>query len=197
MGSSQTIGNINTMAQLKGQLVIPKGAQAVDIHTVDGTFVTGSEVGQETITIPYDGSGYPIFVLIMAEQGVPNNEEDYYGMDGNGSGSEGTSSLWAMRKVILNEAPEYQSDEDYLTFADHGAVMAVISPAPPTYYEYDASFYGSAWAYNSAGATPSSPGSFVRFKSATELSYYINNQAYGLAPSTTYRYVIVYSSAEG
>lgn len=185
------IGTISAVAQLKGRLAIPKN---INIHTVDGTFTTGANIGQETITIPYTGSGFPIFVLIMAEQGVPNNEEDYYGMYGEGAGSEGTTPLWAMRKVVLNDVPEYQSDEDYLTYADHGAVMAVIRPASPVYDTFNCSFYGAAWAYNSAGATPKNPGSFVRFKSATELSYYVNNKAYGLAQNVTYRYVIVYSS---
>ena len=154
-----------------------------------GTFTTGTEVGENSITIPYTGEGYPIFALVMAEPGVPDYETEYYEI-----GAVGTCPLWAMRKAVIDQAPEYESNDEYVGVADEGSVIAAFAQTLPHYYDdYDCQYYVSAWTFNPAGASSRTSAFCVAFKSATELSYYVNDRAYGLAANTTYRYIIAYS----
>ena len=155
---------------------------------VTGTFTTGSSAGASNITIAYSGSGYPLMCYVVIENGAYNNtstgDTNWYN-----SVQRYAIGVWAMSKSNFTTSPTYTTSG-----AQNQAVTMSIyknSTSQATTYTRTSAIntntFSSSNASN-AGATA------IRFKSNTTLSYYVNTSSYGLLPSTTYRYFIVYSS---
>ena len=179
-------GELNAGGTLNAALTIPTGgSSAPSVQTVfQGTFTTGAS-GKEELTIPYTGTGYPIAACIIGEVDHESGEDVYT------TGTEGSVMMWAMNKIYKDLEPDIWDDEG--TFeGNNAAVMTVTKDGSAVGYVGD--FRSQTRSFNENGASYASPVVCAVFSYENILSYVINNGRYGLAPNTTYRYIIAYSS---
>lgn len=141
---------------------------------VTGTFTTGgTRAARETVSINYAGSGYPLAYVVYCSS-VSSNYD--------------VSSFSAVKNTA--------SEPSWTTSAD------VNNTSTATYIYKQTQLIGAlstnAASYMGAQYTASSAFNCVKFiGNGTTLGYYIGNATsttLGLAPSTTYNYLIVYSS---
>lgn len=141
---------------------------------VTGTFTTGgTRAARETVSINYAGSGYPLAYVVYCSSVSSNYDVSSF-------------------SVVKNTA----SEPSWTTSADvnnTSTATYIYKAKPPIGY-----FSTNAASYVGAQYTASSAFNCVKFiGNGTTLGYYIGNATnttLGLAPSTTYNYLIVYSS---
>lgn len=161
---------------------------------VTGTFTTGStRASAGSTTVSYSGSGYPIAVMVFVDGGAYNNTSGgnttwYASVDRYDVGT------FYATKSEMNTTPTYVSSGSVTA---NGAVVSIIyknSTTDSTNYTRTSNM--SAKMYNSSNA--STTYNCIRFKGNNKtLSWYVGNKAsnnIGLAPSTKYAYIIIYSS---
>ena len=163
-------------------------------NIVQGTFTTGStRGGTGTVSIPYTGSGYPIALMVFVEGGAYNNSTG-----GNTTWYNSVNrydvGAYYMTKSRTTTTPTYTTSG-----ADNQGVVAIIyknSTSTSTSYTRTSSMTANAYTSSSTNGAASTV--CVRFKgSGTTLGYYVGNSgssSIGLAPSTEYRYIAIYSS---
>lgn len=161
---------------------------------VTGTFTTGStRATAGSVSLSYTGSGYPIAVMIYIDGGAYNNTSG-----GNttwyASVNRYDVGTFYATKSEMNTTPTYTSSGSVTA---NGAVAAIIyknSTSDGTSYTRTSNM--SAKMYNSDNASTSY--NCIRFKGNNKtLTWYVGNKGsstIGLAPSTTYAYIIVYSA---
>lgn len=163
-------------------------------NLVQGTFTTGSSGNTNaTVSLNYTGSGYPIFVAAWIDGGAYNNSTggntDWYN-----SVSRYDVGFVTVSKARTTTAPTYNTSG-----ADNYGVICYIyknSTSNSTSYSRTSSMTANTYTSSSTNAAASN--SMIRFKgNGTTLSYYVGNRSsstYGLARSTKYAYIVVYSS---
>lgn len=163
-------------------------------NIVQGTFTTGStRGGTGTVTINYTGSGYPIALMVFVNGGAYNNSTG-----GNTTWYNSVNrydvGAYYMTKSRQTTTPTYTTSG-----ADNQGVVAIIyknSTSTSTTYTRTSSM--TANAYTSSSTNGANSTVCVRFKgNGKTLGYYIGNagsSAIGLAPSTEYQYIAIYSS---
>lgn len=147
-------------------------------NVVYGTFTTSSTSGtQQTISIPYTGSGYPIMTMVEVVGGV-----DIWSSNSLSSKIVGQITL---SKVDQNVAMRYDSYDQAV-----GAAWVTTAYGSTSIQTSKQVYIGGQYTQQT------SPTGVLVFGSATTLYAYIcnNGSQYGLNPSTDYTYVIVYSS---
>lgn len=160
---------------------------------VMGTFTTGStRAAAGSVSLSYTGSGYPIAVMVYIDGGAYNNTS---GGDTTWYASVNRYDVGTFyaTKSEMNTTPTYTSSSSVTA---NGAVAAIIyknSTSDGTSYTRTSNM--TAKMYNSGDASTSY--NCIRFKgNAKTLSWYVGNKgssSIGLAPSTKYAYIIVYS----
>lgn len=174
-------------------------SQISDIQTnkcpklVQGTFTTGSTRNTtSSISLSYTGTGYPIACFVYVDGGAYNNT--------SGGNTEWYASVnrydvgtFYATKSEMNTTPTYVSSGSVTA---NGSVVAIIyknNTSDSTSYTRTSNM--SAKMYNSSDASTSY--NCIRFKgNAKTLSWYVGNKgstSIGLAPSTKYAYIIIYS----
>lgn len=140
---------------------------------VTGTFTTGeTRAAKETVSINYAGSGYPLAYVVYCSSVSTNYD---------------VSSFSAVKNTA--------SEPSWTTSADENntSSVAYIQQAQAV-----GNFSASAASHVGAQYTAGAATNCVKFiGSGATLGYYIGNgtnATRGLAPSTTYTYIIVYSS---
>ena len=151
---------------------------------ITGTFTTGSSAGVSSLTLSYTGSGYPIMAYVVVEGGAYVSGTDWYN-----SMQRYAIGVWAMSKSVMSSTPTYSTSGA----ANQAVTMAIYKNSTSSSTSYTRTSAMNTNTFSSSNAT-NAAATAVRFKSATTLSYYVNTSSYGLFPSTTYRYYIVYSS---
>ncbi|MCR4870392.1 MAG: hypothetical protein K5859_03720 [Atopobiaceae bacterium] len=152
---------------------------------VTGTFTTPSSAGASSLTIPYSGSGYPVMAYIVIEGGAYNSSTTAW----YSSVQRYAIGVWAMSKSVMTSAPTYTTSGTQ----NQAVTMSIYKNSTSNSASYtrtsamNTNTFSSSNASNAASTT-------IRFKGNTTLSYYTNTSSYGLLPSMTYRYYIVYSS---
>lgn len=140
-------------------------------NVVSGTFTTGSAgAGIETVSIAYAGSGYPIAIIVSTLDGP-------FGPD--------TSASTTSYCTYLLMAFRRQLDESV-----SGAVaITTIRTGSGTNYKgtNNRVIFTSADPGTAAGEGVTLDGSTLKYRVRAE-----SGSTYGLIPSTTYRYYIVY-----
>ena len=161
---------------------------------VQGTFTTGStRASTGSVSLSYTGNGYPIAVMVYIDGGAYNNTSG-----GNttwyASVNRYDVGTFYATKSEMNTTPTYVSSGSVTA---NGAVAAIIyknSTSDGTSYTRTSNM--SAKMYNSGNASTSY--NCIRFAgNGKTLSYYVGNKGsstIGLAPSTTYAYIVVYSA---
>lgn len=165
-------------------IAIPTGAT----NFVTGTFTTGSSAGNGSVTISYSGSGYPILCYVVIDKGAYNNtstgDTNWYN-----SVQRYAVGVWGMSKSVFTSTPTYGTSGT----ENQGVTCWIYKNSTSTATTYSRSSAMNTNAYSSSNAS-NAGATCVRFKANKTLSYYVNTSSYGLLPSTTYRYYIVYSS---
>lgn len=156
---------------------------------VTGTFTTGDTASaNETVTVPYTGSGYPIALVIFVEGGCYNSAiSPWY------------SSMirYAVGQVVITKAntttaPSYTTSGG----ANQGTIQLLFKNSTTSATSYSSTRSATANSYSSTNATGTSTTS-VRWRSNTLISYRTaggTSSTYGLHTETTYRYYVLYSS---
>lgn len=157
---------------------------------VTGTFITGSSTSTVgSLSITYSGSGYPIMLAIWVEGGCYNSSgaSDWYN----------SLTRYAVGQVIITKGVT-TSTPTYTTSgsANYGTIQLLYKNSTSQATLYSSTRSASANSYSSSNASGTST-TCVRWKGNKSLSYYVSggtSSTYGLLASTTYRYVVYYSS---
>lgn len=151
---------------------------------VTGTFTTGSSAGANTLTIPYDGNGYPIAAMIVVENGAYNTAASTW----YNSVQRYAVGQWTMTKSVFTSAPTYTTSGTQ----NQGVTTWIYKNSTSSSTSYTRSSAMNTNVFSSSNAS-NAGATCVRFRSKTQLSYYVNTSSYGLHPGVTYRYFVVYS----
>lgn len=151
---------------------------------VEGTFTTPSTAGGETVSIPYQGSGYPIMCVVVVDGGAYVSGTTWYT-----SVQRYAVGQWTMTKSYFDLEPSYSTGGTN----NYGVVTSIYknSTSSSTSYTRTSTMTGNVFSSSSANASSTT---CIRFRSKTIMTYYTNTSSYGLLPDTTYHYYIVYSS---
>lgn len=151
-------------------------------NVVTGTFTTSSTTGAaQTIDIPYTGSGHPNFIGIYPGDGYVNGSSLY----------DLTHQYATIEIAIFRENVYTYADYTGTGSNNHGYVSLMYKSTTAT--GTTASRTNDATIFTSSAATAAA-GTSVRMSSNKKMSIFVSSNSYGFLASTTYRYVIVYSS---
>lgn len=155
---------------------------------VTGTFTTGSSTStNETVDVPYYGSGYPLMLVIYVEGGCYNSAiSGWYN-----SMTRYAVGQFCITKSVTTSTPTYATSGG----ANYGTVQLLFKNSTSSATSYSSTRSASANSYSSSNATGTST-TCVRWRSNTKISYRTaggTSSTYGLLEDTTYRYVVYYS----
>ena len=160
---------------------------------VMGNFTTANSGGTTgSVSLSYNGNGYPIALFIYVDGGAYNN-----GTGGNttwySSVSRYDCGFYSMVKSRTTSAPSYST-----TGADnYGTVTIIYKNSTSTATQYTRTSTMTANTYTSSSTNASASTLCAVFKGNNKtLSYYIGNRgssSIGLARNTKFAYIIVYS----
>ena len=151
---------------------------------VTGTFTTAGSAGNGSVSISYSGSGYPVMAVVVVEGGAYVSGTTWYN-----SVQRYAVGQWTMTKSEFTSTPTYGTSGS----ANYGVTTYIYKNSTSNSTSYSRSSAMNTNVYSSSNAN-NSGATCVRFTANKTLSYYVNTSSYGLLPSTTYRYYIVYSS---
>lgn len=165
-----------------GYIVLPSTGGGGSSNFVTNTFTTSSEGGSiQTITIPYNGSGYPVMVCIYVEGGMYNSSLPWYNTE-----HQNAIGQWLMVKSNTTTTPSYNS-----TSADNGVTNVVYKGSSATSYNRT----GMQTAVSYSQINPQANTSYaVTIKDATTILIFVASTGTGFLAETEYRYCIMYSS---
>lgn len=176
---------------INGVLDISTGGGSGGVTNVaTGTFTTGSSGGSTgTVNLDYSGSGYPLAVLVFVATGLSDTSTSWYTTI-----ARYDVGLVAMVKAVTSTTPTYATSGE----ANYGAIYYLYKSSTSNATSYSRTGSQTANTYTSSSTNASSGSSMIRFKgNGKTLSYYTGNRSsstYGLARSTTFRYIVLYSS---
>lgn len=159
---------------------------------VTGTFTVGSTASaNETVTVPYTGSGYPLMLVIVVDEGMSNltNAKDWYY-----SVVRYAVGQFVITKSSFNLRPEYRTAQ--IDRPDKGDVQLMYKNSTSTSTTYSSTRGASVDAYSGNVASGSST-TCVKWINNTTISYRTaggTSSSYGLLSDIVYRYYAVYSS---
>lgn len=162
-------------------------------NIVMGTFTTGAtRASTGTFSINYTGSGYPIALIVVVNGGMYNNtstgDTTWYN-----SKTTYDAGLFCMVKANTTVAPSYSNGTD-----DIASKIVVYKGSSSSATTYSVTQNTSSVGYMNSSSSAGNGANCVKFKgNGTTVSYYIGNKAsnrIGLAPSTEFQYIAVYSS---
>lgn len=178
---------LTTLAQ-KIANISQTGSGATNI--VQGTFTTiSTRASSSTVSINYNGTGYPIALMVYLDGGAYNPDNSWYSTI-----TQYDADAFYMTKSQMSSTPTFVASSSVV--ANQGVVCATYKSSTSNGTTHSRNGSSSAVFFNSADATTGY--NCVRFKNNNKtLSYYVGNNAsnrVGLAPSQTYAYIVIYSS---
>ena len=159
---------------------------------VMGNFTTANSNGTGSVSLSYNGSGYPIALFIYVDGGAYNNSSQ-----GNTTWYNSVSrydvGFYSMVKSRTTSSPTYET-----TGADnYGTVTIIYKNSTSTATQYTRTSTMTANTYTSSSTNASASTLCAVFKGNNKtLSYYIGNRgssSIGLARNTTFQYIVIYS----
>lgn len=161
-------------------------------NIVQGDFTTGSSrASTGSVTLNYNGSGYPIACLVYIYEGAYNSASTYYS-----STDRYDVGFYSMAKSVISSTPTYATSSSLTQ--NQGVVTIIYKNSTTDSASYTRTSNMSAIVYNSSSTNATTTYNCIRFKgNAKTMSYYIGNKGsstIGLAPSTKYAYIVIYSS---
>lgn len=161
-------------------------------NIVQGDFTTGSSrASTGSVTLNYNGSGYPIACIVYIYEGAYNSATEYYS-----STNRYDVGFYSMAKSVISSTPTYATSSSLTQ--NQGVVTIIYKNSTTDSASYTRTSNMSAIVYNSSSTNATTTYNCIRFKgNAKTMSYYIGNKGsstIGLAPSTKYAYIVIYSS---
>ena len=162
-------------------------------NIAQGTFTTANSGGTTgSISLNYNGNGYPILAVIWIDGGAYNN-----GTGGNTTWYNSVSrydvGVVMLSKSRTNETPTYTTSGD-----ENNAVITYIyknSTSTATTYAWTGVMNNNSYTNSSTSAAANN--NMVKFKgNGKTLSYYIGNRgssSRGLVRNTKFAYIVIYS----
>jgi hypothetical protein len=150
---------------------LAQGGQSGASNVVSGTFTTGDATGIESVSVPYEGGGYPVAVIVSTPDGP-------FGPDTESAEIASTTKLFA---AFIRDTADSGSN---------ACSFAVVRTSSATTYQANV---------NRDIFTSSNPSTTAQLNVTTDgttLRYRVNasgSGGYGLIPSMEYRYMIFYS----
>lgn len=180
---------LTTLAGKISQIQTGSGSGGVT-NVATGTFTTGSTgASTGTVNLDYSGSGYPIAVFVFVATGLSDTSTSWYT-----TVARYDVGLVAMVKAATSTTPTYQTSGE----ANYGAISYLYKSSTSNATSYSRTGSQTANTYTSSSTNAAAGSSMIRFKgNGKTLSYYVGNRSsstYGLARSTTFRYIVLYSS---
>ena len=168
---------------------IQTGGSGGVTNVATGTFTTGSTGGSTgSVSLDYSGSGYPLAVLVFVATGLSDTSTDWYTTI-----ARYDVGLVAMVKAVTSTTPTYATSGE----ANYGTISYLYKSSTSSATSYSRTGSQTANTYTSSSTNASTGSSMIRFKgNGKTLSYYVGNRSsstYGLARSTTFRYIVLYS----
>lgn len=157
---------------------------AIPSRIITGTF-TGTTAGAAVdINIPYNGSGYPIAILVYPSVGGYKSSSPLFT-----TVQKSAIVSFAMVKSDISLTPNYSNSGAN----DYGTTFTIYKNSDSDATSTTSNRVNTESVYRSqpASATHSTA---VRIKSATVISVYIASTSYGFMKDVEYTYNIVYSS---
>ena len=157
-----------------------------------GDFTTANSNGTGSVSLSYNGSGYPIALFIYVDGGAYNNSSS-----GNttwyNSKNRYDVGFYSMVKSRTTSSPTYET-----TGADnYGTVTIIYKNSTSTATQYTGTSTMTANTFTSSSTNPSASTVCVQFKGNNKtLSYYIGNRgssSIGLTRNTKFAYIVIYS----
>lgn len=186
--SASASDGLTTLAGKISQIQTGGGGGASNVVT--GTFTTSSTgASTGTINLSYSGSGYPIAAFVFISTGLSDTNTSWY------TTTARYDVGWvAMVKAVTSTTPTYQTTGE----ANYGAISYLYKSSTSSATSYSRTGSQTANTYTSSSTNAAAGSSMIRFKgNGKTLSYYVGNRTsstYGLARSTTFRYIVLYSS---
>lgn len=171
-------------AYVNGQKITGTGSGGGASNFVTGTFTTPSSAGASTLTIPYTGNGYPLMAYFVIDEGAYNSAVSHWYT----STQRYAIGVWAMSKAVFTSAPTFTTSGTQ----NQAVTMSIYKNSTSSSTSYTRTSAMNTNTFSSSNAS-NSGALAIRFKSKNSVSYYTNTSSYGLLPSQTYRYFIVYS----
>ena len=187
--SASASDGLTTLASKISQIQTGGGATNI----VQGTFTTANSGGTTgSISLDYNGTGYPIFVAIWVDGGAYNN-----GTGGNttwyNSLSRYDTGVVMLSKSRTNETPTYATSGN-----ENTAIITYIyknSTSSSTTYGWTGTMNNNSYTNSSTNASANN--NMIKFKgNGKTLSYYIGNRgssSRGLVRNTKFAYIVIYS----
>lgn len=156
-----------------------------------GTFTTSStRTTKSTVNINYDGDGYPIACMVYIANGGWNATSG-----GNSTWYNSTNrydvGAYYMTKSEINTTPTYQTTGTN----NYGFLTLIYKNSTTDSATLTSTYAKASVTYNSSNASTST--ACIRFVGNSHtMGTYVGNatsSTIGLAPNTTYSYIIVYS----
>ena len=185
-----TTGLLGLVSKI-GDIQTGGGGGATNI--VQGTFTTANSGGTTgSISLDYNGTGYPIFVAIWVDGGAYNN-----GTGGNttwyNSMNRYDVGVVMLSKSRTNETPSYDTSGN-----ENTAIITYIyknSTSTATTYAWTGIM--NTYSYTNSSTNASANNNMIKFKgNGKTLSYYIGNRgssSRGLVRNTKFAYIVIYS----
>ena len=186
--SNLTAANIKKNVSIFGVTGTYEGSGGAS-NIIEGTFkYSTTTAAAQSITLNYNGSGYPIacFIVLDEDDGVLNSTY-------TNTVARYSIAQYFMTKTYMDETPTYTTSGK----ANMGAVATVYKSSNSTAATLTRTSSASVNTYSSSNSSGSTT-TCVRFKSKTSLSVYSGansgSSRYGFFSGLKYRYWIIYSS---
>ena len=159
-------------------------------YYVGHVIITKARTTKTTIDIDYDGDGYPIACMVFIQNGGNNATS---GGDSTWYNSTDRYDVGAyyMTKAEINTTPTYTTSGSN----NYGFLTLIYKNSTTDPTTLTSSYARASVTYNSSNAGTST--ACIRFVGdGTTLGTYVGNKTsttIGLAPSTTYSYIVIYS----
>ena len=188
---------IRVKAEISGTLEFPDGfVSAVEnipaggvSNVVFGEFIASTSQARQTVSIPYDGNGYPIAALIYPKDGPYNNTttagKAWYNLT-----ARSAIGLWGMVKSNTKSVPTYS---DTSAEENKATVFTLYKGSSATSY---ARYNDMGRAIYKSGQPSSTTTDAVAIHSSKEIEIYSQKTSAGtegFRGGITYEYIIVYS----
>ena len=167
--------NIDVAAFATVSVAVSGGASNVATGTFKGT-TTGATFD---VTLSYSGSGYPIAVLIYAEEGPYNSSGTFYS-----TLQRYAMAMWVSVKNDPGTAPSYSGDQatNRYWYKSSSSTASTLGQSGST---------TNSAIYRTDTVSSTNP---VHIASSTKLRVFIASNSYGFMANTNYKYWVLYSS---
>ena len=183
---SQSTGLLGLISKIGD---IQTGGSGGATNIAQGTFTTGSSGGSTgSVSLDYTGNGYPIMALVYVDGGLSKTGTDWYTTI-----ARYDCGLCLMVKAETDVTPTWSTSGS----ANYGIVEYLYKSSTSSATSYSRTGSQTANTYTSSSTNASTSATMIRFKgNGKTLSYYVGNRTsstYGLARSTKFAYIVIYS----